>query len=181
MAENNQHIVRHWLGTLEAYNKIKSANLIDPWVRYTVKIAADNYSITDSDGNPVTVPVDSYVEYYGENRITPYYPGELLPVKDIVSSLPEGLTIGSRYLVGPSDAFDNDGRLKNENNQTGSDQWWIVTIQGAANDKNYLELIEPDLKKLGNLSVRVESYGLKVYVLVGGKLKTYDDVDCGEF
>lgn len=175
MADSSQHIVRHWLGTLEGYNKIKAANLIDPWIRYTVKTAVDD---SVSGGTP------GYVEYYGENRITPYYPGELLPVKDIVATLPENLTIGSRYLVGPSDAFEADGKLKSEDLQTSSDQWWITTIQGTvktADGVNYLELIEPDLKKLGNLSVRVESYGLKAYVLVEGKLKTYDDVDCGTF
>ena len=77
-----------------------------------------------------------------------------------------------------------DGKLKSEDLQTSSDQWWITTIQGTvktADGVNYLELIEPDLKKLGNLSVRVESYGLKAYVLVEGKLKTYDDVNCGTF
>lgn len=180
MTKNKQHIVKHWLGTLDGYNKIKKANLIDPWVRYTVKIVTENYSTTDSGGNTVVIPGDTYVEYYGENRITPYYPGELLPVKDIVAALPEDLAIGSRYLVGPSDAFDTEGKLKNEYEQTGSDQWWIATIQGKDNG-GYLELIEPELKRLGNLSVRVESYGLKAYVLVNGKLKTYDDVDCGTF
>ena len=180
MAENVNHIVRHWIGSLESYNKIKAQGLLDQWTRYTLKVAAENYSTTGSDGNPITVPVDTYVEYYGENRITPYYPGELLPVKDIVSELPKNLGIGSRYLVGPKDAFDANGNLLYEEEQPGSDAWYIVTIQGKVNNE-YLELVEPDIKKLGNFSVRVESYGLKAYVLVNNKLKTYDDIDCGTF
>ena len=90
MADSSQHIVRHWLGTLEGYNKIKAANLIDPWIRYTVKTAVDD---SVSGGTP------GYVEYYGENRITPYYPGELLPVKDIVATLPENLKTGPENLL----------------------------------------------------------------------------------
>lgn len=181
MAENVNHIiVRHWIGSLESYNSIKAQGLLDKWTRYTVNVAADNYSTTDSEGNVTTTPVNTYVEFYGENRITPYYPGELLPVKDIVSELPQNLGIGSRYLVGPKDAFDADGNLLYEDDQPGSDNWYIVTIQGQI-DGGYLKLVEPDIERLGNLSVRVESYGLKAYVLVDKKLKTYDDIDCGTF
>lgn len=168
---NNRKIVRHWIGSLESYNKIKSQKLLDEWTRYTVKVAVDDSVNGGSVG---------YVEYYGENRITPYYPGELLPVKDIVSELPKNLGIGARYLVGPSNAFDANGKLLYEDNQPGSDAWYIVTIQGKVTD-GYLELVEPDIKKLGSFSVRVESYGLKAYVLVNNKLKTYDDIDCGTF
>lgn len=163
-----RHVVRHWLGTLESYNKIKEAGLLDEWTRYTVKVIVDGGT-------------SGYVEYYGQNRLTPYYPGELLPVKDVVSTLPNGLSPGDRYLVGPSEAFDTEThKLLYEDLQPGSESWWIVTIQGEENN-GYLVLNEPDIKKLGNLSVRVESLGLKAYVLVNGKLKTYDDVDCGTF
>ena len=57
MADSSQHIVRHWLGTLEGYNKIKAANLIDPWIRYTVKIAVDDSVIVWKDQSCVlTIP-----------------------------------------------------------------------------------------------------------------------------
>lgn len=178
MAEESKtrHVVRHWLGTLESYNKIKEAKLLDDWTRYTVKVIVDG----SVDGG-----ASGYVEYYGQNRLTPYYPGELLPVKDVVKTLPTDLLPGDRYLVGPSGAFDTEtGKLLYEDDQKVDDKelksWWIVTIQGKENN-GYLELIEPDIKQLSNLSVRVESQGLKAYVLVNGKLKTYDDVDCGTF
>lgn len=171
MAEETRHVVRHWLGTLESYNKIKNANLLDSWTRYTVKVAVD-----DSISGGTT----GYVEFYGNNRLTPYYPGELLPVTDIVSKLPEGLGVGARYLVGPAKAFDTNGKLLYEDLQEASEEWYIVTIQGKETN-GYLEMVEPDIKKIGNLSVRVKNYGLKAYVLVNGKLKTYDDVDCGTF
>lgn len=84
MANTNKR-VKKWRGTRESYNRLKNANLLDYWTRYSVK---------EHNG--------TWTEYYGSNQInTPS--GQFLPVLDIVNTLPTTLNPGDRYLVG-SDA-----------------------------------------------------------------------------
>ena len=148
MAE--KHIVRFWKGERGKYNYLKSVNALDPWTRYTV---------VASDG--------SITEYFGENIITKET-GQLLPVDDIVSSLPNDATPGKRYLFG-HDRMDNSEA-----------SYTILTIDVKKENGGYVtyNVFEPFDDKYG---VRVRSRGLKNYVLVDGKLTTYDDVDCGSF
>lgn len=147
----DRHIVRFWKGTREKYNFLKNVGILDPWMRYTV-IEAD----------------ESITEYFGNNVIS-YSTGQLLPVKDIVSEMPENLQPGDRYLVG------QDG---DENTPA---HYSIVSVSPTLDDEGKYVLqtqVEDFDYKYG---VRVLNHGLKNYVLVEEKLKTYDDVDCGTF
>ena len=230
----DRHPIRNWVGSYNSYLTIKEGHGIDDWTRYTV-------TIKDANG----VNGETKIEYFGKNRITPYYPGEVMAVQSIVNGIPSGATLGSRYLVGPDSAFEdgykyeeisalptdatatavaevplyptsastkyisvsisdsvesdtattsqtvtkyyqlvNSRVLKyySDDNYPASTDWYIATLQGKVNEAGgYVEFVEPELKKLGTLSVRVVDRGMKSYVLVDGKLRTYDDVDCGTF
>ena len=98
-------------------------------------------------------------EYYGENQVAEAT-GQLLPVKDIIGSISEITPQPyDRYLVG------SDGQ---------GYQIYEYVIDGEFNKW----LIKPFDNRYG---VRVISKGLKNYVYVNNTLKTYDDVDCGDF
>ena len=98
-------------------------------------------------------------EYYGENQVTEAT-GQLLPVKDIIGSISDITPLPyDRYLVGA------DGK---------GYQIYEYVIDGEFNKW----LIKPFDNRYG---VRVISKGLKNYVYVNNTLKTYDDVDCGDF
>ncbi len=235
MAETIKHPIKNWVGSYSSYLTIRDGNGIDDWTRYTV-------TIKDANG----VNGETKIEYFGKNRITPYYPGEVMAVQSIVNTIPKDATLGSRYLVGPESAFENGYKYKeissvpagstatrmkevplypnstspeyisvdvsdttgtdsgetqvgtvtkyyqliqtqvlryySDENYTASNDWYIAMIQGEYNESGgYVKLVEPELQKLGTLSVRVVDRGLKSYVLVDGKLRTYDDVDCGTF
>ena len=140
-----KHIVRFWLGTRGNYNFLKESGRLDPWTRYSVK---------DADG--------SICEYFGENLIS-IPTGQLLPVKDIVTTLPGELFPGDRYLVGR----DNDS-------------YYIVTVGVEETESGYVlsSYVDPFDEKY---TVRVLNKGNKAYILLDKKLRTYDDVDCGEY
>ena len=114
------------------------------------------YSVIEVDG--------SIVEYFGENQV--YIPtGQLLPVKSILSGAPAQETIQpyDRYLIGS----DGNGY-----------EVYEYTPIGDNAESGYTESRLTFDEKFG---VRVISEGLKNFVYTGGKLKTYDDVDCGNF
>ena len=104
--------------------------------------------------------VDRYIEYFGSNQISEPS-GQLLPVKSIIGDITEieGAPY-DRYLVGADGVgykvyeyvIDADSRHK-----------WIIK------DFDY------------RYGIRVIDRGLKNYVYVNNTLKTYDDVDCGDF
>lgn len=162
MANETRHIIKLWKGSYADYIKITPK---DEWTRYVVSM-------------PGATADDSIVEYYGDKRIQPYLAGTLYPVKDVcgVSSLPENLSVGERYLVGPDAAFEG-GKLK-PNVKTDGD-WYVVIIYGTENETE--RRFEPEIKKLGKFSVRVESMGMKEYFLSDGVLITYDDIDGGTY
>ena len=83
MAETKNR-VRFWRGTVESYEKIKKAGLLNYWTRYSVK-----YTI-----NGIT----TWKEFYGDNPLTEET-GQLMPVIDIVQQLPSVLNPGDRYWV----------------------------------------------------------------------------------
>lgn len=150
---SEKHIVRFWRGKRESYEFLKGLGMLDPWTRY---------SVIDSDS--------SITEYFGVNQIT-QPSGQLFPVNDIVSELPETLNPGERYLVG-HDAVDETPA-----------KYSIMVVSTVPDEEDPTKYraevqIEDFDYKYG---VRVLSRGLKNYVLVDGKLKTYDDVDCGTF
>jgi hypothetical protein len=109
-----------------------------------------------------------WTEYYGSNQISSPS-GQLLPVLDIVSSLPSTLNPGDRYLVG-TDATD-----------TTNAEYYIVTIEVDINQPNGLNgRTEPFIDNSG-MSVRVINQDSMAYQLVDGTLLTYDKVDGGYF
>ena len=89
----------------------------------------------------------------------------MLPVKSILSAQPltESVAPYDRYLVGT----DNDGYTVYEYTPIGDNAESGYTASQLTFDEKF--------------GVRVISEGLKNYVYVNGKLKTYDDVDCGNF
>lgn len=160
MAEQTNHIVKLWKGSYSAYSTIKEK---DAWTRYIVSM-------------PGSTGEDEIVEYYGDKRIQPYQSGSLYPVKQVCPLSKLGtltLSAGDRYLVGPDGAFKEDGSLNPD--YEGSDGWYVVIIYGDNKSERY----EPEIKKLGNLSVRIESLGMKEYFLKDNKLVSYDDIDGG--
>ena len=119
-------------------------------------------SMLDAWTNYVVVETDGTIsEYFGNNQRF-RHEGQLLPVKDILTAEPaaSSVTPYDRYLIG-TDALgykvveytlDKEGNLVKEE---------------VVFDKKY--------------GVRIESKDLKNYVYVNNALKTYDDIDCGDF
>ena len=98
-------------------------------------------------------------EYYGTNQVCEAT-GQLLPVKSIIVSISEiEPQPYDRYLVGSN----GNGYNIYEYIISGDSHRWII---------------KPFDYRYG---VRVIEKGLKNYVYVNGILRTYDDVDCGEF
>lgn len=149
MASNK--IVKHWRGTRLLYNTIAKASLLDYWTRYSVK---------EVDG--------SWTEYYGKNQIS-CPTGQILPVLDIVSSLPQILNPGDRYLVG-NDATD-----------TANAEYYIVIIDVDDNAENKLSYRTVPFYNNNGMSVRVINRKSMAYQLVDGRMVTYDMVDGGEY
>ena len=149
MANNNKR-VRFWRGTVESYNIIAKSGLLDYWTRYSVK---------QSDG--------SWKEYYGDNCITEVT-GQLLPVLDIVATLPSVLNPGDRYLVGRNAQGD------------ASAEYYIVEVGVEKETTGYQETTKVKPFKEG-ISVRVKNKGYKSYLLVDGEIITYDEVNGGTY
>jgi hypothetical protein len=148
---DNKKIVKNWRGTRQSYNLIAKNNRLDYWTRYSVK---------EING--------TWTEYYGVNQISSHS-GQLLPVLDIVDTLPTILNPGDRYLVGR----DADG-----NNVA---EYYIVIIDVDSESNNGLSArTEPFLNNSG-LSVRVINKDSMAYQLVDGEIITYDKVDGGTF
>lgn len=104
--------------------------------------------------------INRYVEYFGPNQIVEPS-GQLLPVKSVIGDIAEieGAPY-DRYLVGA----DGVGYKVYEYVIDAEDvHKWIIK------DFDY------------QYGVRVIDRGLKNYVYINNALKTYDDVDCGEF
>ena len=139
--------VKFWRGSRAAYNALGSSSKLDYWTRYTV---------TEPDG--------SRTEYFGSKPIDSKN-GELMPVIDILPTLPSSLNVGDRYLIG----HDATGSTPAE--------YYIVEIAA--------DLSESTINPFGNRSVRVINRDLKAYVLVDGAITTYDQIatviDCGTF
>jgi hypothetical protein len=148
---NQQKIVKKWRGTRESYNIIAKAGLLDYWTRYSVK---------DVDGR--------WTEYYGSNQIS-CPSGQLLPVLDIVSTLPQVLNPGDRYLVG-KDATD-----------TTNAEYYIVIVDIDSTANNNLSARTESFIDNSGMSVRVINRKSMAYQLVDGKMITYDLVDGGEY
>jgi hypothetical protein len=99
-------------------------------------------------------------EYYGTNQVTEIT-GQLLPAKSIIGDISEIEPYPyDRYLVGNDESGYNIYEYVISSD--GSHRWIIKSF-----DYRY--------------GIRVKDKGLKNYVYVDGKLRTYDDVDAGEF
>lgn len=148
---NTNKIVKKWRGTRESYNRLSKFNRLDYWTRYSVK---------EVDG--------TWTEYYGSNQISSPS-GQLLPVLDIVSTLPSSLNPGDRYLVGMDMTSSSNA------------EYYIVSIDIDASEANNLSArTEPFINNSG-ISVRVINRGSKAYQLVDGYIKTYDEVNGGKY
>ena len=148
---NNKHIVKFWRGTRESYNIIANGGGLDYWTRYSVK---------EVDG--------SRSEYFGENLIS-CPSGQFLPVLDIVSTLPNNLNPGDRYIVGQDAINDTPA------------EYYIVTVDVDAESANGISARTELLKNNSGMSVRVINRKSMAYQLVDGELITYDQVDGGTF
>jgi hypothetical protein len=99
-------------------------------------------------------------EYYGTNQVSELT-GQMLPAKSVIGNISEISPLPyDRYLVG-NDASGYkvyEYVISSENSHR-----WII--------KNF------DYRH----GIRIIDRGLKNYIYVDGKLKTYDDVDCGLF
>lgn len=149
--EKNKKIVRKWRGTRASYNILANANKLDYWTRYSVK---------DVNG--------LWTEYYGANQIT-CPSGQILPVLDIVSSLPSTLNPGDRYLVGK----DGDESI--------SAEYYIVTIEVDTEKPNGINGCTEAFLNNSGMSVRVINKESMAYQLVNNVLTTYDKIDGGYF
>lgn len=148
---NSNKIVKHWRGTRESYNALVTSNALDYWTRYSVKEVNGVWS-----------------EYYGSNLINSPT-GQILPVIDIVETLPTILNPGDRYLIG-KDATD-----------TTEAEYYIATIDIDNTTENKLSVhTEPFINNSG-MSVRVRNKYSMSYQLVNGELITYDLIDGGTY
>jgi hypothetical protein len=137
--------VRFWRGTAESYETIKKSGLLNYWTRYSVKYTDVNGLVT-------------WKEFYGDNPLTEE-PGQLLPVIDIVTTLPTVLNPGDRYWV------SNQG----EN--------YIVDVTVGVGDVLSHRVIT--LKE--GMGVRIKNRNYKSYLLVNNEVVTYDEVNCGTY
>lgn len=148
---NNKKIVKKWRGSRESYNSLSKAGILDYWTRYSVK---------DTNG--------LWTEYYGSNQISSPS-GQMLPVLDIVTTLPAVLNPGDRYLVGSDETA------------TSNAEYYIVTIDIDTTSENNLSVRTENFTNNSGMSVRVINKGSMAYQLVDGELITYDLVDGGEY
>lgn len=104
--------------------------------------------------------VDQYTEYFGENQISEQT-GQLLPVNSIINNIIDAEAVPyKRYLLGTDGVGYQIYECVPE--EDGSMKW----------------LVKPFDYRYG---VRVIDRGLKNFVYVNNALRTYDDVNCGEF
>jgi hypothetical protein len=113
------------------------------------------YTVIDKINNE-----DVITEYYGSNQVT-NHTGQLFPVISIIGNISE-ITPSpyDRYLVGS----DGSGYNVYE---------YVIDSEGS-----HRWIIKPFDYRYG---VRVINEGLKNFIYFNGKLRTYDDVDCGTF
>jgi hypothetical protein len=127
---------------------LKKAGALNYWTRYSVKY---------ENGGLVT-----WKEFYGDNPLTEET-GQLLPVIDIVQTLPKVLNPGDRYWV-------SDGGIN------------LITTIGVGKDENGVATLSSrSLELKEGVSVRVKSKGYKSYLILDGELITYDEIDCGTY
>ena len=148
---NDKRIVKKWRGSRELYNTIAKAGLLDYWTRYSVK---------DTNG--------LWTEYYGSNQISSPS-GQLLPVLDIVQSLPTILNPGDRYLVGV------------DATETTSAEYYIVSIDIDGTKPNKISARTEPFENNSGMSVRVINRKSMAYQLVDGEMITHDAVDGGMY
>ena len=148
MAETKNR-VRFWRGSADSYNLLAKANKLDYWTRYSVKHVDPKTGII------------TWKEFYGDNPITEAT-GQLLPVIDIVSALPNALNPGDRYLVGEGN------------------EYYLVEVGVYMDDLGYSTTTKTKTFEEG-ISVRVRNRNYKSYLIVNGEMTTYDEVDCGTY
>lgn len=141
--------VRFWRGTSESYERIKKAGLLNYWTRYSVKYVDKKGLVT-------------WKEFFGDNLLTEE-PGQLLPVIDIVTTLPSVLNPGDRYWV------------------SSLDENYIVEVTVGVDKDGEPSLSHHTITLKEGIGVRVKARGYKSYVLINNEPITYDEVDCGMY
>lgn len=157
----DKHIVKFWRGSRAAYNALGTW---DYWTRY---------SVYEGDENGNHIAGEPYTEYYGTTCITPVA-GQLLPVKTVCSTLPTETEIGDRYLVGYDSYMDLSGNMV-------EGKYYLVEIGPVINADGTTYRKASTIKPFNKQSVRIMDRNMKEYLVLNGKLVTYDDVNCGEF
>lgn len=147
MAETKNR-VRFWRGTAESYELLKKAGALNYWTRYSVKY--ENSGLV------------TWKEFYGDNPLTEET-GQLLPVIDIVQTLPKELNPGDRYWVSTRGIN------------------LITTIDVGKDNNGVATLSSRSLELKEGMSVRVKNKGYKSYVVLNGEYVTYDEIDCGTY
>jgi hypothetical protein len=146
MAENNKRI-RFWRGTAESYERLKKAGALSYWTRYSVKYT-NNGLVT-------------WKEYYGDNPLTEET-GQLLPVIDIVETLPSVLNPGDRYWI-----------------SNGAENYIIEVFVGKSTDDGEITLNSRVIIVKEGISIRVKNKGYMAYLLLNNEVITYDEVNGG--
>lgn len=148
---SNNKIFKKWRGSRELYNSLKNDGLLDYWTHYSVK-EYDN----------------SWTEYHGSSQVT-YQTGQILPVLDIVQTLPSTLNPGERYIVGQDATTSSEA------------EYYVVIIDSDSTTENKLSARVEPFRNNSGLSVRVINRDSMVYQLVNGRMITYDKIDGGYY
>ena len=112
----------------------------------------------------VKEPNGIWREYYGTNLIS-IQTGTIAPVLDLVTELPKQVNPGDRYLL--------------ETKVNGELVYQVYEFSPFQVDGEYQ--LSEKITDLGDFSVKIKSKGMKEYMVVDGKLKTYNDIDCGTY
>jgi len=161
MSNNEKHLIRHWKGSRESYNYLREKNVLDPWTEYIV---------IDTINSGQTNSAVTYTHYVGDNQVYDNCDGVYTVIGIRETEPLDNIKPYDRYLVG-TDA-------------TGYEIYEYQPIKTDEGEPALIpEIIKYDWKKGG---VRIKEKGLKCYVYLdepgrGGKLITYDEVDCGEW
>ena len=146
----DKHAVKFWRGSRQDYNTLGTQGKLDFWTRYSVK---------ETDGRRT--------EYFGSKPVMEPS-GELYPVLDIVTSVPQTVHVGDRYLVGHDATYDSGGT------KVADAEYYVVDIAA--------DLTQSQISTLGKHCVRVASKHFWSYQIVNGELISYDQViDSGTY
>lgn len=155
-----KELVQFWKGTQGAYRELYIRGRLKDNVRYTV---------VQDDG--------TVKEYLGAREMGNCDLEQLAALDDAVSidtfnsNLKKGIYKNCRLLVGDNNAFDENGKLKDDYTPTESDNpMWYAVVFGN-DSENPMQIID-----FTDRSARIKAYGMKEYQVVDGMLITYNQI-----